>query len=152
MQSWRLQSVTLTFLYNVSTQHGHDSDEENRDSHHFNSALSNNRSGLICLRSCSIVNDIGDGACLTPARCRACHAFNNPLFHFIVRHQLNHMSQHMHDIVPSSGGNAFHQATTTGINEEHIKISGSPQTHYHSVDHYLQLMTNPSTYATHTEL
>ena len=144
MQSSRLQSVTLTFLYKVSTQHGHDSDEENRLSHHSNSALSNNRSGLICLRSWSIVNEIGDGACLQ--RCVARHVFNNHLFHFIVRQQvLNPTSQHMHDIIPGSGRNAFHQAITTGINEEYIKISGSPQTHYYSVDHYVQLMTNTCT-------
>ena len=29
---------------------------------------------------------------------------------------------------------------------------GSPQTQYHSVEHYLQLMENPTTYATHTEI
>ena len=59
MQSWRLslQSVTLPFLYKISTQHGHDSDEAKRDRHH-NSALSNNRSGLNCLWSWSIVSEV----------------------------------------------------------------------------------------------
>ena len=59
-------------------------------------------------------------------KCIARHVFNNPLFHFIVRHQLlNHMSQHMHDVIPGSGGNTIHQAIITGVNEEYIKISGS---------------------------
>ena len=86
-------------------------------------------------------------------RCIARHVFNNPLLRFIVRYPLlNHMSQHMHAIIPVSGGNTVHQAIATGINEEYMKISGSPQTHYHSVDHYRQLMADPSTYATHTEI
>ena len=128
---------------------GDESDQENRENRHSNSALSNNSSGLNCFRSWSIVNEIGDGACLL--RCIAHHVVDNPLFHFIVRHQLiNRMSQHMHDIIPGSGGNTFNQAITTGTNEEYIKISGSPQSHYHSLDHYLQLMVNPSTCATHT--
>ena len=131
MQSSRLQSVTLSFLYKVSTPHGHDQDEENRESHHSNSAVSNNRrSGVNYLPSWSIVNEIGDGACLL--RCIARHVFNNPLFHFIVRHQrLNHMSQHMYDNTPGSGRNTFHQTITTGVNEEYITISGSPETHQH---------------------
>ena len=129
-QSWRLQSVTLTFLYQVSTQHGHDPDEENSDSHNSNSALSNNISGLNGLRSWSIVNEIGDGACLLRIRCIARHVFNNPLFYFIVRRQLlNHMPQHMHGIMPGSGANTFHEAITTGINEDYVKNSVSPQTH-----------------------
>ena len=69
-----------------------------------------------------------------------------------IRDRLNHMSQHIHAIIPGSGGNTVHQAITTGINEEYIKISGSPQTYFHRVDHYLQLMATPSTYATHTEI
>ena len=49
--------------------------------------------------------------------------------YFTLRHQLlNHMSQRMRGILPGSGGNTFHQAITTGINEEYITISGSPQT------------------------
>ena len=43
---------------------GLNSDEEHGDSHQSNSALSNNRSGLNCMRSWSILNGIGDGACL----------------------------------------------------------------------------------------
>ena len=62
------------------------------------------------------------------------------------------MSQHMHDVMPGSGGNTFHQDITTGINQEYIKICGSPQIQHHSVDHYLQLTANSSTYATHTEV
>ena len=82
--------------------------------------------------------------------CPSC--FTSTLYS-IVRHQLlNRMSQQMYDIIPGSGGNTFHQAVTTGMNEECIKISGSLQTRYQSVDHYLQLIANPSTYATHTEI
>ena len=113
MQWWRLQSVTLTFLYQVGTQHGHDSDEENRDSHYFNPALSSNKSGLNCVWSWSVVNEIGDSACWIPVGCIAGHVFNNPLFHFMMRHQrLNRMSQHMHDIIPGSGRNTLHEAIT----------------------------------------
>ena len=57
----------------------------------------------------------------------------------------------MHDITPDSGGKTFNQAINTRIDEECIKISGSPQTHYHSVDNCVQLMANSSTCATHLE-
>ena len=60
----------------------------------------------------------------------------------------------MHQVVAGSGGNTIHVAPrSTGIHEEYIKVLGSPQTQYQSVGHYyLQLMENPTTYATHTEI
>ena len=107
---------------------GDDSDQENRDNRHSNSALSNNSSGLNCFRSWSIVNEIGNGACLL--RCIARHVFNNPLFHFSVRHQrLSHMSRHMHDIIPGSARNNFLQAIITGINEEYNQDFWLPSKH-----------------------
>ena len=53
----------------------------------------------------------------------------------------------MHEVVAGSGGNTIiiHLALlSTGINEEYVKVFGSPQTQYQSVEHYLQFMENPT--------
>ena len=60
----------------------------------------------------------------------------------------------MHHVVAGSGGNTIDLAPhSTGIREEYIKVS-VPLKHStkHSVEHYLQLMENATTYATHTEI
>ena len=56
--------------------------------------------------------------------------------------------------VAGSGGNTIDLALlSTGINEEYIKVS-VPLKHSTKqiVEHYLQLMENPTTYAIHTEI
>lgn len=100
--------------------------------------------------SWSIMDETRDGACLL--RCTARHVFNNPGLHNIAQHQLiEHISDHIQDVVAGSGGNPFHLlvALSTGLNEEFIKAFGCSQTQYQSVEHYLQLMANPTTFATH---
>ena len=110
---------------NKSTSSGDASDDDGSGNHNSNSSQSNNSSAN-SHAYWSIVNEVGDGACLL--KCIARHVFDNSLLHFIGRHQLlAHMSEHMHDVVPGSGGNTFHQVITSGINEEYIKIYGFPQ-------------------------
>ena len=72
-----------------------------------------------------------------------------------MRHELFHdISQHIHYVVPGSGGNTFHQTTTAGINDEYIKTCDSPQIRYRSVEHYCTSTHGKSrhTYATHIEI
>ena len=69
---------------------------------------------------------------------------------------LVYISDHMHQVEAGSGGNSIDlliALLSTGTNEEYIQPGfGFPQTQYQSVEHYLQLMENPTTYATHTEI
>ena len=75
---------------NSSTSNGDDSDDDGSDNHNCNSSQSNNSSAN-SHAYWSIVNEVEDGACLL--RCVARHVFDNPLLHFVVRHQLlAHMS------------------------------------------------------------
>lgn len=49
----------------------------------------------------TVVDEIGDGACLI--RCIARRVFNDPGLHFQARQQLlQHISTHLHDVVPGS--------------------------------------------------
>lgn len=65
---------------------------------------------------------------------------------------LNHISHNLHNPIPGSGGNIFYQLISAGIDQELIRILGSPPTTYSSVEQYLQFMSQPHTYATHIEL
>ena len=70
---------------------------------------------------------------------------------------LVYISDHMHQVEAGSGGNTIDlliALLSTGIKEDYINQGfGSPQTQqYQSVEHYLQIMENPTTYATHTEI
>ena len=81
------------------------------------------------------------------------HVCNHPEFHSRVRHkQIHHMYYHVHDVVAGSGENTFHLALSAKINEEYLKMFGSPQTQYQSVEHYPERMANPATFATHIEI
>ena len=100
---------------NKSTSSGDASDDDGSGNHNSNSSQSNNSSAN-SHAYWSIVNEVGDGACLL--KCIARHVFDNSLLPFIVRHQLlAHMSERMHDAVPGSGGSALHQVIPSGINE-----------------------------------
>ena len=60
----------------------------------------------------------------------------------------------MHQVVAGSGGNTIDLALLSArIHEEHTKVS-VPLKHStkQSVEHYLRLMENPTTYTTHTEI
>ena len=59
----------------------------------------------------------------------------------------------MHQVVAGSGGNTIDLALlSTGINEEYTEVRFPSNTVVvpKSVEHYLQLLENPTTYATHT--
>ena len=61
----------------------------------------------------------------------------------------------MRQVVAGSGKNTIHLALlSTGINEEYIKVFWFPSNTVpnQSVVHYLQLMENPTAYATHTKV
>lgn len=100
--------------------------------------------------SWEVINEIGDGACLL--RCIARRVLNNANMHTIVRSQiLQHISDHLHDPIPGSGGLTMHTAISAGINSEHLRTAGCPDQTYSSVQHYLQLMAHPYAYATYVE-
>ena len=90
----------------------------------------------------SIVDEIGDGACLLRTISR--RVFHNPEHHPQVRQQ----------IVSHILGNAQHflMHIADGFGSEQIRIQGSPPRMYHSLHEYLDIMSLPTAYAGYIEI
>ena len=89
----------------------------------------------------TIVNEVGDGACLL--RCIARKVFHYPGRHFTVRENiLQHIAQRLHNPFNNSGF-SFDDAISFGVGIEPVQILNAPPTSYTSIHHYLELMTNP---------
>ncbi|CAN0539421.1 unnamed protein product, partial [Laminaria digitata] len=98
----------------------------------------------------TIVNEVGDGACLL--RCISRKVLGDPEQHSTIRvNILQYMEQHLHDPLPNSEL-SFHDAISFGIGIEPVQTLGGSLTMYSSAQHYLQLMTNPHAYAGYLEI
>ena len=98
----------------------------------------------------TIVNEVGDGACLL--RCIARKFFGDPERHLTVRENiLQYSAQHLHDPL-NNPGLSFHDAISFGVGIEPVQILNAPSTLYASVHHYLELMTNYHAHAGYLEI
>ena len=98
----------------------------------------------------TIINEIGDGACLF--RCISRKVLGDPEQHSTVRvSTLQYIEQHLHDPLPNAEL-SFHDAISVGIGIEPVQTLGAPPTLYTSAQQYLQLMANPHAYAGYLEI
>ena len=98
----------------------------------------------------TIVDEIGDGACLL--QCISRKVFGDPEQHYSVRVSiLQYINEHLHVTLPNSDL-FFHDASSVGIGIEPVQILGCPPTLYSSARQYLQLMANPPAYAGYLEI
>ena len=90
----------------------------------------------------SIVDEIGDGACLLRTISRR------------VFHDLEHHPQVRQQVVSHILGNAQHfvMHIPGGFGSEQIRIQGSPLRMYHSLHEYLDIMSLPTAYAGYIEI
>ena len=97
----------------------------------------------------TIVNEIVDGACLL--RCITGKILGNPTMHSTARTQLTqHVSEHVHDRTPGSGGNTLCASFFVRIHIELVRSGGRPDQTYNSVPHYLRLTTShPASHECH---
>ena len=72
--------------------------------------------------------------------------------HFITRQQiLQDIRDHLYDPIPLFNM-SFNDIISGGIQSESVATLGQPDTRYTTVGHYLSLMSNAFTYATHIEI
>ena len=99
----------------------------------------------------SIIPEIGDGACLL--RCISRSVYNTPDMHDIVRQDIiNHITNNLHNPVPGTGGQTYHQSIAVGVHQEQVQVAGSAPTTYSSVEEYLAFQSQTYAYATQVEI
>ena len=99
----------------------------------------------------AIIPEIGDGACLL--RCISRNVYNTPEMHDMVRAQImTHISNNLHNPIPGTGGQTYHQSIAVGINQEQVQVAGSAPVTYSSVENYISFQSQTYAYATHVEL
>ncbi|CAN0164444.1 unnamed protein product, partial [Scytosiphon promiscuus] len=90
----------------------------------------------------TIIDEVGDGACLLRAIAR--RALNNPNLHHIVRQQI---VSHIHD-----NQDQFYLHVSNGFGNDQIQVLGSGPRLYNMFQQYLQIMSLPPAYAGNIEI
>lgn len=130
-----IQAATFGDYHPGNSISGSDNDDANADS----------------LGSWTVIDEIGDGACML--RCVSRYIYGSPMTHRYVRTQiLHHISSNLHVQYPMFGGLTFFNIIDNGVNSELIQIAGRAEQLYSSVPEYLQLMSHPTAYCTDLEL
>ena len=120
-----------------------DSDSDNNSDNSENSSHDNSNEW-------TIVNEIGDGACLF--RCIARKVHGDPDSHFITRQKIQqHIRDHLYDPIPLFDISS-NDIISGGLQSNSVATLGQSHTLYTSVGHYLNLMSNAYAYATHIEI
>lgn len=128
----------------------HSSSNRTTNNNNGRSSNSTNNNGNNNNHQWTLINEIGDGACLL--RCLSRHLHGTPNNHNTLRQTIiNLISDNLH--TQFSDEHTFAAAITSGINNnDEILTCGSPPVQYQSISHYLQLMSHPNAYATFIEM